>query len=171
MLACKEAERGDSSWQLILAPGSFELLMPQKQKFSQEPRGPPRHLFGCVFSVMSHSLWSHGLEPTKLLCLWDFSGKNTGTGCHFLLQGFFPTQGSISCILCPLHCRWILYPKPPGKPLIVSFTVGEVEKITGGAVSGSDSSLTESLTFAKKHHIEVVIPHKGNAACLMEEGS
>ena len=96
------------------------------------------------------------MEPTKLLCLWDFSGKNTGTGCHFLLQGFFPTQGSISCILCPLHCRWILYPKPPGKPLIVSFTVGEVEKITGGAVSGSDSSLTESLTFAKKHHIDIL---------------
>ena len=25
---------------------------------------------------------------------WDFSGKNTGVGCHFLLQGIFPTQGS-----------------------------------------------------------------------------
>jgi len=25
-----------------------------------------------------------GLEPTSLLCLWDFSGKNTGVGCHFL---------------------------------------------------------------------------------------
>ena len=28
------------------------------------------------------------------LCPWDFPGKNTGVGCHFLLQGFFPTQGS-----------------------------------------------------------------------------
>ena len=25
---------------------------------------------------------------------WSFSGKNTGVGCHFLLQGIFPTQGS-----------------------------------------------------------------------------
>ena len=32
---------------------------------------------------------------------WDFSGKNTGAGCHFLLQGIFPTQGSN---LGLLHC-------------------------------------------------------------------
>ena len=32
-------------------------------------------------------------------CLWDFSGKNTGVGCHFLLQGIFPTQGLNPCIL------------------------------------------------------------------------
>ena len=25
---------------------------------------------------------------------WDFSGKNIGMGCHFLLQGIFPTQVS-----------------------------------------------------------------------------
>ena len=31
--------------------------------------------------------------PTSLLCPWDFPGKNTGVGCHFLLQGIFPTQG------------------------------------------------------------------------------
>ena len=36
----------------------------------------------------------------------DFPGKNTGVGCHFLLQGIFPTQGSN---LRLLHCRWILY--------------------------------------------------------------
>ena len=102
--------------------------MSQKQKFSQEPRGPLRHLFVCMFSVVSHSLWSHGLQPTRLLFLWDFSGKNTGTGCHSLLQEFFPTQGSNSCILCLLHCRCILYPEPPGKPLVFSFTVAEVKR-------------------------------------------
>ena len=30
---------------------------------------------------------------TRLPCPWDFSGKNTGMGCHFLLQGIFPPQG------------------------------------------------------------------------------
>ena len=35
-----------------------------------------------------------------------FSGKNTGVGCHLLLQGIFPTQGLNSGLL---HCRWILY--------------------------------------------------------------
>ena len=43
---------------------------------------------------MSDSLWPHGLQPTKLLCPWNFPGKNTGVGCHFLLRGIFPTQES-----------------------------------------------------------------------------
>ena len=45
-------------------------------------------------SVMSHSLRPHGLEPTRLLCPWDFSGNNTGVGSHSLLHGMFLTQGS-----------------------------------------------------------------------------
>ena len=35
---------------------------------------------------MSDSLLPHGLQPTRLLCPWDSPGKNTGVGCHFLLQ-------------------------------------------------------------------------------------
>ena len=34
------------------------------------------------------------LETTRLLCPWDFPGKSTGVGCHSLLQGILPTQGS-----------------------------------------------------------------------------
>ena len=37
------------------------------------------------------------MEPTRLLCPWDSPGKNTGGGCHALLQRIFPTQGS-SCL-------------------------------------------------------------------------
>ena len=34
----------------------------------------------------------------RLLCPWDSPGKNTGVGCHFLLQGIFPTHISyVSC--------------------------------------------------------------------------
>ena len=36
-------------------------------------------------SVEPDSLWPHGLQPTRLLCPWDFPGKDTGVGCHFLL--------------------------------------------------------------------------------------
>ena len=53
-------------------------------------------------SVVSDSLQPHELQPTRLLCPWDFPGKNTGVGCHFLLQGIFPTQGSN---LHLPHCR------------------------------------------------------------------
>ena len=52
------------------------------------------------------TLWPHGLHPTRLLCPWDFSGKDTRVDCHFLLQGIFPPQRSN---LCLLHCRQILY--------------------------------------------------------------
>ena len=41
----------------------------------------------------------HGLQPARLLCPWDSPGKNTGVGCHFLLQGVFLTQGLTLCLL------------------------------------------------------------------------
>ena len=36
----------------------------------------------------------HGLQPIRILRPWDFPGKSTGVGFHFLLQGIFLTQGS-----------------------------------------------------------------------------
>ena len=62
-----------------------------------------------VPSLVSNSLWPHGLHPTRLLCPWDFPGKNTGVGYHALLQGIFLTQGSNTRFLQPLHCRQIFY--------------------------------------------------------------
>ena len=35
---------------------------------------------------VSDSVRPHGLQPTRFLRPWDFPGKNTGVGCHFLLQ-------------------------------------------------------------------------------------
>ena len=48
----------------------------------------------------------HRLQPARLLCPWDFPGKNTRVGCHFLLQGIVPTR---RLNLCLLHCRQILH--------------------------------------------------------------
>ena len=39
-----------------------------------------------VTSVVSDSVRPHRWQPTRLLCPWDSPGKNTGVGCHFLLQ-------------------------------------------------------------------------------------
>ena len=39
-----------------------------------------------VASVMSDSVWPHRRQPTRLPRPWDSPGKNTGVGCHFLLQ-------------------------------------------------------------------------------------
>ena len=42
----------------------------------------------------------------NLVRKWDFPGKNTGVGCHFLLQEIFPTQGLNPSLT---HCRQMLY--------------------------------------------------------------
>ena len=50
---------------------------------------------------------------TSLLCPWDFSGKSTGVGCHFLLHGIFPTQG---LNLSPALAGRFFTTEPCGKP-------------------------------------------------------
>ena len=75
------------------------------------------NFLACMLSclVVSDSLWQHG--PTRLCCPWNFPGKNTGVGCHFLLQGIFLTQGSNSHLLHLLHWQADSLPLlPPGKP-------------------------------------------------------
>ena len=51
----------------------------------------------------------HGVSP----------GKNTGVGCHALLQGIFPTQGSSPHLPWLLYCRWILLPPSPWQVYIL----------------------------------------------------
>ena len=60
----------------------------------------------CCLVVKSCLTPTHRLLPARLLCPWDFPGKNTGVGCHFHLQGIFLTQGSNPHLLLG---RWILY--------------------------------------------------------------
>ena len=66
-------------------------------------------------SVMSDSLQPLGLKLPRTFCPWDSLSKNTGVGCHVLLQGIFPTQGSN-----PHFLHWqvdSLPPEPPGEAL------------------------------------------------------
>ena len=46
----------------------------------------PKYSVCVSHSVVSDSLQPHGVLPARLLHLCDFLGKNTGVGCHFLLQ-------------------------------------------------------------------------------------
>jgi len=68
-------------------------------------------------SVMSDSLRPHESQHARPPCPWDSPGKNTGVGCHALLQGIFATQGYNPGLP---HCRRILYHlSHQGSPLIV----------------------------------------------------
>ena len=76
---------------------------------------------GClhVLNLFSHvqlfaTLWT---AACRLLCPWDSAGKNTGVGCHFLLQGILLVQGSNPHLLCLPHWQAGSLPLvPPGKP-------------------------------------------------------
>ena len=57
-------------------------------------------------SQLCPTLQTRGLQPSRLLCPWNSPDKNTGVGCHSLLQGIFPTQESNPGLL---HGRQILY--------------------------------------------------------------
>ena len=62
---------------------------------------------GCFVAKSCQTLlWPHGLQSARLLCPWNFPGKNTGVGFHFLLQGSEQPRDwtLVSCI-----GRWILY--------------------------------------------------------------
>ena len=57
---------------------------------------------GGLIAKSCLTLQPRGLSPIRLLCPWDFPGKNTGVGCHSLLQEIFLTQ---DLNLGLLHCR------------------------------------------------------------------
>ena len=52
-------------------------------------------------SVVLDSVRPHIRQPTRLPCPWDSPGKNTGVGCHFLLQCMKVKSKSEVAQLCP----------------------------------------------------------------------
>ena len=50
-------------------------------------------------SVLSYPQRSHGLQPSRLLLPWDFSGKSTGVGCHCLRVCTYTWENSIVSVL------------------------------------------------------------------------
>lgn len=72
----------------------------------------------CACSVMSDSLRPREPQPTRLLCPRDSPGENLGVGCHLLLLGIFPTQGSKPASPgAPALVAGFLTAEPPGKPI------------------------------------------------------
>ena len=93
----------------------------EKVVCSEWLRGKNQLLIRSSFLVVSDSLQLLGLQPARFLCPYNFPGKNSGVGCHFLLQGIFPTQGLNPGVLCLLHCCRILPPEPSVKPVTYGY--------------------------------------------------
>ena len=53
---------------------------------------------------MSDSVRPHGWQPTRLPRPWDSPGKNTGVGCHFLLQCMKVKSDSEVYLSDPMDC-------------------------------------------------------------------
>ena len=52
-------------------------------------------------TAVTNSVWPHRRQPTRLPRPWDSPGKNTGVGCHFLLQSMKMKSKSEVAQLCP----------------------------------------------------------------------
>ena len=109
------------------------------------------HVCVCVLSHFSHvqlfaTLWTAARQAPLSMG----SGENIGMGCHALLQGIFPTQGSNSHLLCLLNRQVCSLPlEPSGKPISQGFPGGSDSKESAynkgdpGMIPGSGRSLGE----------------------------
>ena len=121
----QDGEFPEAAWTQERFDWRWQSCDPRKGKFSLYALEVEPERLVCAKSlsvqfssaVASDSLQPHGLQPARLLCPWDSPGKNTEVGCHILLQGIFPTQGSNPCLLCLLPWQpGSLSLAPPGKP-------------------------------------------------------
>ena len=93
-------------------------------------------------SVVSNSSRSYGLQPTRLLCSWDFPGKSTRVGCH--------------CLLC--H-HWV-------KPKINALCLLQNNSITWMSLSIQSLRLTSSINPSRKPFLIRLVPVLDNYPLL-----
>ena len=74
------------------SPGSPVPGILQARTQSGLPFPSPMHESEKTRSVVSDSSRPHRLQPTRLLCPWDFPGKSIGVGCHCLLARISKTM-------------------------------------------------------------------------------
>ena len=108
---------------LSLCTSSNFGLCPGHSEYYETP-GSVNNNSCCMLSnsVLSNSFAQSyptlsGLQPARFLCPWDFPGKNTGVGCHFLLQGDLPDPGiKPSSPVSPASAGGLFTTEPPGNP-------------------------------------------------------
>ena len=106
---------------------------------------PHRHaslVVNSAISVVSNSVRPHRRQPTRLRRPWDSPGKNTGVGCHFLLQCLKVKSESEVAQLCQTLSDPMDY-SPPGSSIHGIFQARVLE---WGAIAFSNSASSPSLS-------------------------
>ena len=100
---------------------------------------------------MSDSVRPHRWQPTRLPCPWDFPGKNTGVGCHCLLQCMEVQSESEVAQSCPTLSDPMDY-SPPGSSIHGIFQARVLE---WGAIAFSDCTPREVLFQGFSNHCQL----------------
>ena len=114
---------------------------------------------------MSNSVWPHGLQPTRLLHPWDSPGKNTGVGCHFLLQCMkveSESEVTQSCLTLsdPMDCS------PPGSSIHGIFWATVLEWGCHCLLRWQSLDLSISLQMAQFHSFYALLSLPSRFSCV-----
>ena len=94
-----------------------------------------------VTSVMSNSVRPRRRQPIRLPCPWDSPGKNTGVGCHFLLQCMKVKSESEVAQSCPT----LSDPMDCSLPGSSVHGIFQARVLEWGAIAFSERSFTDVL--------------------------
>ena len=103
------------------------------------------------------------------LCPWNFPGKNTGVGCHLLLQGTFLTQGLNPCLLhWQVDYRQIFTTELPGMPHLLWYICQNWEtKADTLALTKFQASFEFQLCY---HWCPLSVPRSNLGCCVALSG-
>ena len=104
---------------------------------------------------MCLTLQPHGLYPARLLCPWDSPDKNTGVGCHALLQGILHPRHrtQVSCIAGGFFYR-VRHHREAQSPQSLSLISAEADgKCACCSLIGNAIGTCQLVTDNHQHHL------------------
>ena len=120
-------------------------------------------MFTCAHLLQSCPTLCDPMDNSPPGCPWDSPGRSTGVGCHFLLQGIFPTQGSNPHLLCLLHWQAGSLPLAPQYSLTGLSAMMEMVLVLSSTVAtscmyglGAEFSIFFTLHFNINSHMWLV---------------
>ena len=157
-----QKETFDLEYYYIFTCTQHEIVIHRKSRMVQKQHGlqnqaelqSQTHPCCCCFSVVSNSVQPHRRQPTRLPCPWDSQGKNTGVGCHFLLQSIRVKSESEVTQSCPtlsdpMDCS------PPGSSIHGVFQARVLEWVLFCSLGKVYLHISVSFTMSNGNLIEL----------------